>query len=282
MTTILLRKTIHNSPKKGRLSQTKAMVIIMSVILEAHRGLSAYYPENTLAAFRAARDRGYGMIELDTKFTADNVCVCLHNKTVNKTARRPDGTALEEETPITALTFAEARALDYGLWKGEQFRGEPIPTLDEALAFSAEAGIPLKFDNVLQRADDTQLEIFFSTVERMDALSHIGFTANRIDFIEKVMARFPAAQIHYDGDISENALAAVAQIVPAEQLTVWLRYHNNRTAWCKTPACDAALVAMTRRYARRIGLWLLDKPEELVDAEAWGVDLVETEGELRP
>lgn len=256
--------------------------IYMSVILEAHRGVSAYYPENTLAAFRAAKTLGYGMIELDTKFTADNVCVCLHNRTVNKTARRPDGSALEEETPISSLTFAEARALDYGLWRGEQFRGEPIPTLEEVLAFAAEAGIPLKFDNVLQRADETQLEIFFSTVERMGALSHIGFTSNRLSFIRTVIGRFPTAQIHYDGDISEEALAAVAEIVPPEQLTVWLRYHNNRTAWCKTPACDADLVAMTRRFARRIGLWLLDKPEELADAEAWGVDYVETEGELRP
>ena len=254
----------------------------MSVILEAHRGVSALYPENTMAAFRAAKTLGYGMIELDTKFTADNVCVCLHNQTVNKTARYPDGSKLAEETPIASLSFAEARALDYGLWRGEQFRGEPIPTLDEVLAFAAESDIPLKFDNVLQRADDAQLEIFFSTVERTGALPHIGFTAKSTDFIRRVIARFPEAQIHYDGDISEAALTEVASIVPADQLTVWLRYHNNRTAWCKTPACDPALVAMTRRYAGKIGVWLLDRPEELAEVAEWGVDYVETEGTLLP
>lgn len=254
----------------------------MSYILEAHRGVSAYYPENTLAAFAAAKKLGYGMIELDTKFTADNRCVCLHDKTINRTARRADGSKLGEEAPIASLSFAEARAFDYGLWKGEQFRGVQIPTLEEALAFSADNQIPLKFDNVLQNNTDEQQEIFFSTVERMNALPHIGFTASKTAFIQKIITRFPAAQIHYDGDINEEALAEVASIVPAEQLTVWLRYHNNRTAWCKTPACDPALIAMTRRWARRVGIWLLDKPEELQDAEAWGVDLIETEGELTP
>lgn len=61
----------------------------MSYILEAHRGVSAYYPENTLAAFTAAKKLGYGMIELDTKFTADNRCVCLHDKSINRTAAAP-------------------------------------------------------------------------------------------------------------------------------------------------------------------------------------------------
>ena len=254
----------------------------MSVILEAHRGVSAYYPETTRAAFAAAKELGYGMIELDNKFTSDNRCVCLHNKTINKTARYPDGRELAEETPIKDLTFAEARSFDYGLWKGEQFRGVQIPTLEEAIAFSADNDIPLKFDNVLQKFDDEQHEIFFSTVERMNALSHVGFTSSKLDFIKKIIARFPTAQIHYDGDITEEALAAVAAVVPADQLTVWLRFANNRTAWCKTPACDQALIDMTHRYAKRIGLWLLDKPEELELVRSWDIDYIETEGELTP
>lgn len=256
----------------------------MAIILEAHRGLSAYYPENTLAAYAAAKENGYGMIELDTKFTSDNVCVCLHDKTLNRTARYRDGSKLAEKTPISEVTFDEARELDYGLWKGEQFRGVGIPTLEEAIAFSADNRIPLKIDNCLQNFTDEQHEIFFATVERMNAVSHVGFTSSKIEFVQKIIARFPTVQIHYDGDISEEALAAVAAIVPADQLTVWLRYANNRTAWCKTPACNQALIDVTHKYARRIGLWLLDKATELdeVRLRHWDVDYIETEGELTP
>lgn len=254
----------------------------MSCMLEAHRGVAKYYPQNTMAAFVAAKELGYGMIELDPRFTADDRCVILHNKTINATARREDGSKLEEETPILSLTLEEARAYDYGLYMGEQFRGVQIPTLEEVLAFAIEQKIPLKFDNIMQSHPEKHQEVFFSTVEQMGAIDYIGFTASKIDFIKKLIARFPTVQIHYDGDITESALAEVASIVPAEQLTVWLRYHNEHTAWAKTPAADAALCAMTHRYAKRVGLWLLDDPAELAEADSWGVDIVETDGTLQP
>ena len=86
----------------------------MAVILEAHRGVSAYYPENTLSAYAAAKALGYGMIELDNKFTADNRCVCLHDRTLNRTARYADGSKLAEElltnpaAPYRPVCFIDA------------------------------------------------------------------------------------------------------------------------------------------------------------------------------
>ena len=35
-----------------------------SIRLQAHRGVASEYPENTLAAFKAAIDQGYGIIEI--------------------------------------------------------------------------------------------------------------------------------------------------------------------------------------------------------------------------
>jgi hypothetical protein len=39
----------------------------------AHRGASAYAPENTLAAFRIARDLGAFEVELDVQLSSDDV-----------------------------------------------------------------------------------------------------------------------------------------------------------------------------------------------------------------
>ena len=36
--------------------------------LQAHRGVSSDYPENTMIAFRAAVNEGYAIIELDPKY----------------------------------------------------------------------------------------------------------------------------------------------------------------------------------------------------------------------
>ncbi len=91
----------------------------------AHRGASAVAPENTMAAFRAAKRLGADSFELDTYLTADGVAVLLHDGTVDRTT---DGTG-----PIGKLTLAEVRKLDAGSWKDARYKGEPVPTLEEAL-----------------------------------------------------------------------------------------------------------------------------------------------------
>ena len=72
---------------------------------QAHRGDSVSYPENTLVSYLAAVEQGYKIVEMDCKFTKDNVCIMLHDGTVNRTCRREDGTAFEEKIASTALTL---------------------------------------------------------------------------------------------------------------------------------------------------------------------------------
>ncbi len=87
------------------------------------RGASAVAPENTLTAFRCARELGADGIELDVTLTRDGVPVVIHDDTVDRTT---DG-----HGDIRTMTIREVKELDAGAWKGEQFRGETIPTLAE-------------------------------------------------------------------------------------------------------------------------------------------------------
>lgn len=251
-------------------------------LLEAHRGVGTDCPEETRSAFRAAIAQGYGMIELDTKFTADNRCVIHHDRTVNRMARRPDGSPLAEETPIAERTFAQLAALDYGIAMGEAHRGIGLCSLEEVVSFARENRIPLKFDNVLQSHTPEQLDLFFSTIEQSGVGDYAQFTANRLDFIQDVLSRIPNAHIHYDGPASEETLKSLGALVPRERLTVWLRFPNRRTAWNKTPPVDETLAALVRRYAK-LGVWLLETEEELRRAvEKYAADVVETDGSLKP
>ncbi len=95
--------------------------ISMPPLILAHRGASAYAPENTLAAFHLARELGADGIELDVQLTRDKVPVVIHDDTV---ARTTDG-----HGRVCDLTIAEIARLDAGAWKTEDYRGEPIPTL---------------------------------------------------------------------------------------------------------------------------------------------------------
>lgn len=91
----------------------------------AHRGYSAAAPENTLAALEAGLDAGADAVEFDLHVTADGVPVLLHDTTLDRTTT---GTGSIEETTLSSLD-----GLDAGSWFSEAFRGEPIPTLADAV-----------------------------------------------------------------------------------------------------------------------------------------------------
>ena len=90
----------------------------------AHRGASFVAPENTLTAYRAAALAGADGAECDVYRSADGVVFLSHDRT-------PKRTMGGGEENLTALTFEQIRKFDAGAWKGEQFKGEKVPTLDE-------------------------------------------------------------------------------------------------------------------------------------------------------
>ena len=89
----------------------------------AHRGYSAKYPENTLAAFQAAIDLQVDGIELDVHVSKDNQLVVIHDERVDRTT---DGTGFVKD-----YTVEELKALDAGSWFSPLFAAQKIPTLAE-------------------------------------------------------------------------------------------------------------------------------------------------------
>jgi glycerophosphoryl diester phosphodiesterase len=83
----------------------------------AHRGASAYRPENTLPAYELAVDQAADMIEVDLHRTRDGAVVVAHDAELERIGGRGE---------IGDATLAEVRALDAG-------GGARVPTLDELL-----------------------------------------------------------------------------------------------------------------------------------------------------
>lgn len=252
--------------------------------LQAHRGVAAEYPENTLSAFRAAVEQGYHLIELDPKYTADGRFVMLHDRTLNRRARRPDGSKLEEEIRICDITLDEARTYDYGVFKGEQFRGEKIPTLEEVLDFAEEnKGVPLKIDNVWESFPDDLKEKFLSGIEARGERVNVCFTCKSVDDLALIARRFPKAELHYDGgDLSDGTLARARALAGDRPLVIWVCYDNKRSEWCKNEKASAALCGRVKKYGQ-VGIWILSQREELEKAvNEYGADVIETTGHIKP
>jgi len=110
-------------------------------ILVAHRGASAYAPEHTLAAYRLALEQGADFVEQDLQISKDGILVCLHDLTLQRT------TNVEEVYPdraapasggtktwhVSDFTLEELKKLDAGSWFDPKFKGERIPTFQEAI-----------------------------------------------------------------------------------------------------------------------------------------------------
>jgi glycerophosphoryl diester phosphodiesterase len=87
-------------------------------LVVAHRGASAYEPENTLRAFRRAIEMGAEMSELDAHLSKDGHVIVMHNASVEATTNGHGA--------IRDMTLAELKRLDAG-------KGEQIPTLPEVI-----------------------------------------------------------------------------------------------------------------------------------------------------
>lgn len=115
-----------DTPRAERLlAVTRPLVI-------AHRGYSAFAPENTLPAFDLGKRAGADLVELDYLHTKDGVPVVLHDPTLDRTtdaAEKLGGRAIR----VDARTAAELRSLDAGRWFSPAYAGTRLPTLTEAL-----------------------------------------------------------------------------------------------------------------------------------------------------
>jgi glycerophosphoryl diester phosphodiesterase len=117
--------------------------------LIAHRGASGYAPEHTSAAYQLAIDQKADFVEPDLAVTKDNVLICLHDDTLERTTNIaevfPDrASASTDATEPTRrpgkhwlandFTLAEIKRLDAGKWFDAKFAGEKILTFEEMIA----------------------------------------------------------------------------------------------------------------------------------------------------
>ncbi len=136
----------------------------------AHRGASAYRPENTLAAYALAVEQGADMIEVDLHRTWDGVVVVTHDEEL---------VGLGGTGEIADTDFETLRRLDAG-------GGEPIPTLDEVLDGF---GDRIAFNLELKRGTRGD----YAGLERaaLDAVRERGLLARTLfsSFYDPVLAR---------------------------------------------------------------------------------------------
>jgi len=141
-------------------------------VVIAHRGASAYHPENTMAAFRAAVEMQAEMIELDITLSKDGILVAIHDETLDRTT---NGSGY-----VSDFTVEELKALDAGSWFDEDHRGEPIPTLEEVLQFAQDKialNIEIKTESVTDELADGIEEKAWELVKKYGMEDYVLFSS---------------------------------------------------------------------------------------------------------
>lgn len=103
----------------------------MSTLFYAHRGSSAQFAENTRAAYLQAIAEGADGIECDVHLSADQVVVCHHDPTVNRTSNGEGRVAQYTVKQLKELDFTVLRSTPIPAAYGDIH--EQLLTLDELL-----------------------------------------------------------------------------------------------------------------------------------------------------
>lgn len=112
----------------------------------AHRGASAYAPENTLAAFHIAGLQGADLAELDVQQTKDRKLIVIHDVTLARTTNVEKVFPKLKPWRVKDLTLRQIKRLDAGSWFSPVYRSERIPTLAEALTKVEREGMGLMLE----------------------------------------------------------------------------------------------------------------------------------------
>lgn len=106
--------------------------------LIAHRGASAYAPENTFAAFERALALGLNAIEFDVILSKDGEAFVFHDNTLQRTTN-----GFGE---IGLLSSEYLHSLDAGTWYSSRFAEERIPLFRDVLRWALSKNVQLNVE----------------------------------------------------------------------------------------------------------------------------------------
>ncbi len=138
----------------------------------AHRGASAYAPENTHSAFRMAIEMKAEMIELDVLLSKDGIPVVIHDEKLKRTS--------SGKGKVHDYTLSELKKLDMGKWFSDAFKGEPFPTLEEVLSYTKNTiavNIEIKTEAVTDNAFDGVVEKTLNVVRKAGVEDQVVFSS---------------------------------------------------------------------------------------------------------
>ncbi len=225
----------------------------MHPLVIAHRGASAYEPENTLRAFALAIEQGAQMIEMDLHSTRDGHVVVIHDFTLDHTTNLTGR--------VSERTLAEIKQADAG-------NGERVPTLDETLDLAL-----------------GKVRLYLEIKDPNAAAETLRIIRARRCQADVMLASFDLALIKKLGeevrDIELGVILGNETFNPVvrwrEAFPWWaLRHIHYQTLCMQVSLCYGYLARRVKASGKKLYVWTADEDAQFAAMIARGVDGIVT------
>ncbi len=226
-------------------------------LIIAHRGASALAPENTLAAFRLAKELGADGIELDVMLSADERLVVIHDQSVNRTTNG--------QGKVNEMGWDSLKTLDAGSYFDERFTGEPLPLLDQVFEeLGGQFLINVELKNYATPRDQLTEKVIDLIMQMGLKNSTIlsSFNARNLLKAESLEPAMPRGLLTLPG-------------LPGIPYRGWLgkRYHYDALHPYHKDV-NEKMVSRLHAAGKKVNVWTVNKPEDLRRMRDLGVDMV--------
>lgn len=243
---------------------------VTSLLNIAHRGASAYAPENTIEAFDLAGALGATALEMDVQQTRDGKLVVVHDETIERTLR---GSRITNAR-VSDLTWGEVSRLDAGSWfndtRPEMHRPEYAGTR------------VVRLEEVFKRYGDSIM--YF--IELKHAPCGTGMEAEIVDLVRRhelvgrdepnaIVAAFSQKCLRIIHELDRRV--GLVQLFHSYATSAAIRgYIRALPSYCSgigapQEAVDESLVAASRAHDLDVFAWTVNHADGMLDLMGLGV-----------
>ncbi|MFJ6753553.1 glycerophosphodiester phosphodiesterase [Streptomyces sp. NPDC091273] len=239
-------------------------------VVYAHRGASAYAPENTLAAIDLAMRLGFDWVENDVQRTRDGELVVIHDDTLARTTNVEQVFPGRSPWKVKDFTAAEIARLDAGSWFGEEYAGARVPTLRQYL------------NRVQRNQQNLLLEIkkpeLYPGIEEqtLKVLEEAGWLDERHVTQRLVVQSFSADCVRIVHRLRPDLVTAFLGTPTVADLPLYAEFTDRINPWHTTISADwvAAVHGLLGAHgkAMEVDTWIVDDAATARKVQDMGVD----------
>lgn len=231
----------------GERAQISESILTGSAIT-AHRGGARKAPENTLSALAYAKEQRADYAEIDVQETKEGVVVLLHDTSLKRT------TGVNKK--IWELNYFQLQELDAGAHFGKEFKGERIPTLQQAVDFCGnelQLNVEIKYNGENQDIVKRVVKIF----ETNDIVDTAILSSMNYNFLREAKELNPDIRTSY---VMSMSYGSMIDLVYADYVSI------------KSTYITKELVEETHAMGKSIHAWTVNTQWGMERMHFYGVD----------